>query len=304
MSKDREDSFYSRYFIFWAILWGRIRIFLIKSYRKIASEMMRINPRNKADQEALVKFRTLIPELAFYDERSAERQLRINALINGYKTLERYYDSIASHAEKQGVLRENLTYLGTTFFRGKAWPEFKNVCQDLIASSGDEKLRIWCAGCSSGKEAYSVLMVLLDYIPANKIELLATDYNHAMLERCEEAIYPLSTIEDIPSEYWRHLEKHIPGKFRVREESREIVRTGVLDLLEDDYPQGFDIILCRNVMKFFEPGAKSLVQRKLAEALNSGGILFVSDELEKEGIPDPEKMGLCQFGSNPLYLKK
>ena len=75
------------------------------------------------------------------------------------------------------------------------------------------------------------------------------------------------------------------------------------NLLSDEYPDGFDLILCRNVVKFFEDGARFQVQNRLASSLNNGGFLVVSDDLGRERIPDSESIGLTQIDNTCIYRK-
>lgn len=252
----------------------------------------------------LKKFKSLVPGLAFYNGISAIRHLRVKALDNGCGSLAEYYRLVSSDPGKLAELKENLTYVGTRFFRGKVWLELEKVCKEAGQSwSEKERIRVWCAGCSSGKEVYSVLMILLESVPPGKIELLATDYNHEMLKRCEEAAYPLSIIGEITERFRNRYVETDGDCFRIRKELRDIVRTGFLDLLVDDYPSGFDIVLCRNVIKFFKPGVRRLVQQRLAASLAPGGFLVVSDELGKEGIRNPGKMDLSRIGRSPIYQR-
>ena len=82
-----------------------------------------------------------------------------------------------------------------------------------------------------------------------------------------------------------------------------MVETRYLNLITDEYLKGFDLILCRNVIKFFTEDVKKEVHRKLSESLNEGGILVVSDELENEGIHEPEKLRLRQVNNSCIYCK-
>ncbi len=250
------------------------------------------------------KYQSLIPELKLYSPEAFLRRLCSTALQNGFTNLDRYYDYLSAHPDELSGLKENLTYIGTSFFRGPAWPQLEQVCLSAFGNGKKDRIRIWCAGCSSGKEVYSLLMTILDFVPAEKIELLATDYNREGLRLCEEGAYSLITISQIPQKY-RHYIERIPKqrKFRFDSQLRQLVQTRQHDLLEDDYPAGFDIILCRNVIKFFDASHRREVQRKLSDTLNPGGILMVSDDLGREGIRNPESLHLTQIGDSCIYQK-
>ena len=93
------------------------------------------------------------------------------------------------------------------------------------------------------------------------------------------------------------------GEFRIRGELRDAVRTQKQDLLMDEYPAGFDLILCRNVIKFFRENVRTEVEQKLADALNPGGLLVLSDEVPQEMIADPGSMHLTSTGTKGIYRK-
>jgi len=146
-------------------------------------------------------------------------------------------------------------------------------------------------------------MVLLDFLPSDKIDLLATDYNPEQLQRCEEGIYPLSTLKEIPAEYKRYSVTLNRDQFQISSDLRRIVKTKCQNLVSDEYPAGFDLILCRNVTKFFEKDVRREVQKSLAVSLKDGGYLVVSDDLLREGIADPGSMSLIQQGDTCIYRK-
>ena len=262
----------------------------------------------------LDKYGQLIPNLRNYSSREVIYQLCTQAVRHGYFNLEKYLEDMSSNPEGLSLINENLTFVGSHFFRGEIWPKLRETCVSAFKNTSKEKIRIWCAGCSTGKEVYSILMVLLDILPPEKIEMLATDYNHEMLRRCEEGAYSISIIKEIPPVYRRYTFRYTPPKtekttsdfrhqFHISSQLRDMVVARRHDLLTDDYPQGFDLILCRNVIKFFTPEDKLKVQRRLASSLNEGGFLVVSDELVREAILDPDSMGLAQIDNSCIYKK-
>ena len=271
------------------------------------------DPNSRADAQVLEKIGTLIPNTGRYEQQSLLKQIRIRAGQKGHRSLESYYRELTKNPEELDILKEKLTYVGSHFFRGAVWADLKAYCRDLSGNiEPGQKFRVWCAGCSSGKEVYSVLMVLADLFPADRIDLLATDYNTEMLSKCREAVYTYNRFHEIPEEYRHYTEKYTPesreedndsGEFRIRGELRDAVRTQKQDLLMDEYPAGFDLILCRNVIKFFRENVRTEVEQKLADALNPGGLLVLSDEVPQEMIADPGSMHLTSTGTKGIYRK-
>lgn len=272
------------------------------------------NPGNVSDWEAIDRFTELIPEMKYYNRSDALYQIRLRALANGYKNLGQWLQRVSSDPEDLRELKENLTFVGSHFFRGEVWPTLRQLLENMLSGGNKEKINVWCAGCSNGKEVYSVLMLLSDLVPLDKVSLLATDYNREMLRQCEAGVYSLRTIDEIPLRYWPFTEKYNEERktkkdfshlfqFRFVSRLRDLVQTRLVNLLMDDYPRGFDLIFCRNVIKFFENDSKRKVQERLAASVNPGGIIVVSDEIEREGFPDPESLGLTRVGNSCVYIK-
>ncbi|MBR5175506.1 MAG: right-handed parallel beta-helix repeat-containing protein [Bacteroidales bacterium] len=277
---------------------------------KVLPWLMLNNPflRNR---HAARRFEAIIPELKFYEPGQVSTRLCRHALDSGYFSLDSYYAFVASDEERMSKLRRSLTFLGSKFFRGGIWLRLREVCREAFQDTSKDKVRIWCAGCSDGKEVYSLLMVLLDFLPAGKIDLLATDYNLQLIDKASKGIYPLEIIKEIPSEYRHDVETYLPEenerigrlKLLISSRLREIPRFRHQNLLSDDYPGGFDLILCRNVIKFFEEDAMREVQTKLSASLEKGGFLVVSDDLKRESIPEPDSLGLAQIDNTCIYRK-
>ena len=281
---------------------------------KAKSLMNRGTVPAEPDYAAFERIVDLIPDLAGYRE-SAVKRLKDRAVSKGFEGLSEYYAFLLEHDDELADLKENLTFVGSHFFRGDVWPEFRRCIRTTLAArGGGESLRVWCAGCSSGKEAYSMLLTLLDYLPAEKIDLLASDYNDEMLQKCEEGVYPLSTLFEIPERYRCHALQYSDvspsdnrrvlqtPKFQFDEHLRSMVKTSHVNLLTDDYPRGFDVVSCRNVIKFFNDETVVQVQRKLSDTLVPGGILVVSEDAHEQ-IEDPDSLGLERVGESCIYRK-
>ena len=257
---------------------------------------------DRSGAKILARFESLIPVINQYKENVVLRLLCMRAHSKGFKNLNDYFDHVSSNQKELADLKENLTFTRSSFFRGGVWKDLDGVCASLL-KSGDGGIKVWSAGCSSGMEVYSVLMMLLDHIPGDKIDLLATDCNEEMLRQCREAVYPILSIRAIPKRYWDYLE--VTGsQFRFVTKLRSLVKTQAHNLLYDSYPGGFDLILCRNVIKFFKSETvRQEVRRNLSCSLNPGGFLVLSDELQKEGVTNPESLRLRQLGDSCIYQK-
>ena len=287
--------------------WASDRLQKAKEWRDFLS--VRGVLRTVSDMAEYRKIRRLIPAAAGYHPGSVIRQLCLRSEEKGFSCLKDYYPYLMDHEEERLFWNDHLTYLGSHFFRGDMWPALSVACHE--AFDGTRPVRVWCAACSTGKEVYSVLMMLREFLPAECIRLLATDYNDEVLAQCAEGWYGSSNLAEIPERFHgfirpggrpRETGGTSRGGFCFREDLLSAVSTKHLNLLTDAYPEGFDLILCRNAIKFFRRREREKVQKRLTQSLSRGGLLMLSDE-DSERIRRPAALGLTRLGDINLYRK-
>jgi chemotaxis protein methyltransferase CheR len=159
-----------------------------------------------------------------------------------------------------------------------------------------DPLSIWCAGCSTGEEAYSLSMVLAEYGSQRQsfeFRILATDISTRVLEVARRAVYDEARIEPVPLDWRRKylLRSRDPQQRRVRivPELRAHVSFGRLNFMEDNYGlnRTCDIIFFRNVMIYFDRTTQESVLRRMCRYLASGGYLFVGHSETLTGLDVP-----------------
>jgi chemotaxis protein methyltransferase CheR len=158
----------------------------------------------------------------------------------------------------------------------------------------NRKLRIWCAGCSSGQEAYSVAMILRDMEPQLKnwkVEILGTDLSGQAIRKARAGDYTQFEVQrGLPVQrLMQHFDE--AGDFwRLRDDIRNLVRFEQFNLLEPMDDLGlFDIILCRNVMASFEPETRTSILSRMAGHLAQDGILLLGAGETLNGLKTPFK---------------
>ncbi|MBK7644698.1 MAG: hypothetical protein IPJ19_16925 [Planctomycetes bacterium] len=185
-----------------------------------------------------------------------------------------------------------LTTNKTSFYRENEHFEYVKRTIAPVLSTANGPLRIWCAGCSSGEEPYTLSMVLNDCLPAGRyaqLQILATDISQRVLSTARAAEYSEELAAELPEVVRRkHFEKLPPGKVRVRAELRKRISFARLNLMGPWPMRGpFDAIFCRNVMIYFDkPTQESLVNRYYA-LIRPGGHMFVSRTESLAGVQHP-----------------
>ncbi len=224
--------------------------------------------------------------------------------LDGYYDLLRDKNNPAGKAELERLLH-TLTIGETHFFRDEAQfnalatyvlPELiarKRAAAAAVGPGITPQLRIWSAGCATGEEAYSIAILLNELLPDIErwhILLLATDINQESLDRARQAYYSDWSFREARAKalrsgyFTRNPASNVRfdgGRYRLRDDIRQMVTFASLNLIEDDYPAihnntiSMDLILCRNVTIYFTEAATRQVVKRFYEALENGGWLAV-----------------------------
>jgi len=228
---------------------------------------LRITARNRADLERVAQSRARALGLSL-DEWVA------------------HLDDVSSPRELEHIVRE-LTVGETYLFRGPVFRVIEEcVLPELVERrrrEGSRVLRIASAGCATGEEAYSLAILALEAIgdvTGWHVSVLGLDVNTAFLERAEGACYGSWSTRDVaPEVLERHFERE-SDQWRVKSDVRSLVRFQYANLAFDPLPApalgvlGMDLVLCQNVLYYFEPQARDRVITSLSHALSPEGFLF------------------------------
>lgn len=180
-----------------------------------------------------------------------------------------------------GHLVNAITTNLTHFFREKH--HFEHLHQQVLLplqSTGNKRLRIWSAGCSSGMEPYSIAMVLrhaLRDLDSWDARILATDIDTNMLATGECGEYTLDEYDNIPKALREHVVcRTHENTMQMSESLRELIAFKHLNLLESWRMRGpFDAIFCRNVVIYFDKPTQVVLFNRMAELLAVGSWLYI-----------------------------
>ena len=149
--------------------------------------------------------------------------------------------------------------------------------------------RIWVAGCSTGEEVYSLAILLAEEGLHERTRIYATDINEAVLERARAGVFPLEKMREYTDNYIRaggprSFSEYYLAKYEGALFNRELTDNVVWaphNLVQDHQFNTFNLILCRNVMIYFDRGLQSRVHRLLHDSLERFGVLALG---HKESI--------------------
>lgn len=216
-------------------------------------------------------------DLNAYKERQMKR--RIDALITKHK-LKNYDEFVSQIKTDKSLFEEFVNYLTinvSEFYRNpEQWKYLEDkVIPDLLKSFG-HGIKIWSAACSTGDEPYSLVMLLSKFLPLNQIHILATDIDEQVIAKAKGGIYKASSLNALPDEFKKkYFTKLSDSSYQISEDIKKCVEFKKGNLLEDKYPTGYHLIVCRNVLIYFTEEAKCEVYRKFNQSLVKSGVLFV-----------------------------
>lgn len=175
-----------------------------------------------------------------------------------------------------------------------------------VTARGDNAVRCWSAGCASGEEPYSLVLVWRCAVaqdwPTLGLTVIATDADDIMIERAKAACYARSSLKDLPTQWVEQAFSQCGSLFCLREEFREGVQFELQDIRRS-MPDGlFDLILCRNLaFTYFDDALQRRVSDQLGKRLHPGGFLVLGTH---EILP-AESGGLTRISPNlPVYRRE
>lgn len=202
------------------------------------------------------------------------------------KTLDAYRELLEKDSKEKAKFLDFITINVTEFFRNKLlFDELEGLLKAEYFDKG-KRVCIWSAACSMGCEPYSIAMILKEQGIKN-YKIIATDIDENILEKAKEGIYTSLEVKEMESKYLKYFEFK-DGKYILSSEIKSMVKFKKSDLILDKYEENFDLILCRNVVIYFNNEIKEKIYKKFSTSLNKNGILFVG---ATESIHNSEKLG-------------
>ncbi len=217
----------------------------------------------------------------FVDKRLIQRMAATGeAAFRGYFTLLRFQ---ASQDELQALI--NLLTVNETYFFREEY-QFRclvnSVLGELVRRRGRSTIRIWSVPCSSGEEAYSIALYLLEYWPPIDeidVEIIASDIDSRMLELATAGVYSERAVQHLPDFILRkYFAKQPMQRYQLVPDLRDSVdfsQVNIADPAQTRRYRGFDVIFCRNLLIYFDDASRRNAAEALFDALNPGGFMFL-----------------------------
>lgn len=218
--------------------------------------------------------------LSIPDTKKSLVQSRITRRMReiGVTDRNRYFETLKSDTEERNELIFVLTTNVSHFYREPHHFEF--IRENILSRADCTGLRIWSAGCSNGQEPYTLAYEILSAIPdaaQRDILVLASDIDPGVLAKAKSGVYSETEIEGVPEGTRSKLfDIQDDGQYKVRQDISKLIRFRNLNLNGTWPMRGhFDLIMCRNVVIYFNEHTQHALWPRFAERLVPNGILML-----------------------------
>lgn len=230
-----------------------------------------------------------------------ERRIQKRVFSTHSKNIEDYLSHLTHHPDEFDNLIDVFTINVSSFFRNSL--AFEYITQKIVPNlfsaktkANEDSIRIWSAGCSFGEEPYSMAIIINELLEKEAVSIqstiFATDIDKKALLRADEGTYGINSISEVKYGLLNKYFKKEGDKYKIDPEIKKKVQFSFYDMLNknhlvppDSIYGGFDIVLCRNVLIYFEPGYQKKIFNKLYKSLNQNAYLILGEaEVPVEGF--------------------
>lgn len=223
-------------------------------------------------------------QLHFYKDACIRRRLAARMRAVGCATIEEYADHLLTDKSETDALIKALTINFSRFFRNP--PTFRMLRDEILPSlfsgcilAGRDTLNIWSAGCAGGEEPYTLAIILRDSFAHELsrvgVSIVATDVDPGVLSTAARASYGPESLEETPPSVRERHFTCLDGRFQLDAAIRDMVSFRRGDLLMPAPREEFDLVLCRNVLIYFDRSHQDAVLGNLAQSLRREGVLVL-----------------------------
>lgn len=203
----------------------------------------------------------------------------------GFTDFTQYYNYLVSDTTGKASVDfiDKMTTNHTFFMRETDHFDYlsKVVLPYIESTYKDGDLRLWCAGCSSGEESYTLQMIVSDYFNSKtkwNTDILATDISNTVLKKAIDGVYSKKKVQSLPQSWINnYFKEYDENNLQVSDFIKNKVIYRKFNLMEKIFPfkRKFQVIFCRNVMIYFDDTTREELVKKFYNASEKGAYLFI-----------------------------
>ncbi|HEV2134435.1 MAG TPA: CheR family methyltransferase [Terracidiphilus sp.] len=259
-------------------------------------------------QKILQQLRTVAGlDFRQYKPETLRRRIARRMILLRIDHLAEYHRFLQIRTDELRNLHEDVLINVTRFFRDPGfWESLRtSVLPVLLQDRPPEKpIRVWCAGCSTGEEAYSLAISVLEYLSQHgldtPVQVFGTDASDQSVETARMAVYPESLITDISQERLRRYFVKVDRGYQVSKRVRDTCIFARQNLCSDPPFSHIDILSCRNVMIYFNQPLQRQIMLTFHYALEPGGYMLMG---MSEGLRDYGDVFSAVDRKYKIYMK-
>ncbi len=252
-------------------------------------DVLLISPQfDEEDEEILAKIYLILKRISkidytHYKRTTILRRIERRMVITHQETLDGYVELLSENSDESRILAKEILIGVTNFFRDAAY--FETSKQTAITTilkqplDNGEPIRVWSAGCSTGEEAYSIAMLFketMDELDVHReVKIFATDVDTDAVEFAGRGVYSESIIDDVSCERLQRFFVKKGDNYIINKEIRKTIVFAPQNVFQDPPFGKLDMIVCRNVMIYFQPVLQKNLFSIFNSALKNGGFLFL-----------------------------
>jgi len=258
----------------------------LRAYARSLTKPAQLLPERDASQ-TLRKIFILLRDrtgndFSLYKENTIHRRIERRMNVHQIENLKQYLRFVLANPYEIDALFQELLIGVTSFFRDPQ--AFEVLEQKVLPALVEGKpegatLRLWVAGCSTGEEAYSLAILIREYLTQKKlrltVQIFASDLDSRAIEAARTGLYPIGIAGDLTPERLQRFFTKEESSYRVKKEIRDLVVFATHNVLTDAPFTKLDLLSCRNLLIYLEAKAQQKLLPLFHYALKPNGILFL-----------------------------
>ncbi len=217
-----------------------------------------------------------------YKRSSLQRRIQKQMQLRNITSFTDYVDYLEVYPDEFVILFNAILINVTAFFRdASAWDHLSShvLAPLLQAVATQDPIRVWDAGCASGEEAYTLVIVLAELLGIEqfrqRVKIYATDVDEEALVQARVASYSTQDLKSVPVELQEKYFEPAGGRYGFRADLRRCVIFGRHDLLQDAPISRLDLLVCRNTLMYFNAETQGRILERFHFGLKDSGVLFL-----------------------------
>jgi len=221
-------------------------------------------------------------DFSLYKNSTLVRRIERRMTVTRSKDASDYLNFLQHNPSEARALFQDLLIGVTSFFRDPQSFDFlkQQILSEVVGRARDNQaLRVWVPGCSTGEEAFSIAIVVIECLEQadvhREVQIFATDIDSRAIEKARQGVYPQNIAAEVDGQRLKRFFTRSGERYHVKREIRDPVIFAEQNILRDPPFSNLDLLVCRNLLIYLKPEAQNKLLPLFHYTLKSDGILFL-----------------------------